>query len=47
MGVPEPRLMKLLQQLLSVHTQWFKLQHCVDPFCALMNLDAIKVLHPV
>jgi hypothetical protein len=42
-GVPEPRLMKLLEQLLTAHTSWFKLQHCADPFCGLMGLDVIKL----
>lgn len=42
-GVPEPRLIKLLEQLLTVHTSWFKLQHCADPFCSLMGLDVIML----
>ncbi|KAL2631744.1 hypothetical protein R1flu_016430 [Riccia fluitans] len=46
LGIAEPKLMKLMRNCLHMHTEWFKLQMCSDPFGELLSINALKETNP-
>ncbi|KAG6557976.1 hypothetical protein Mapa_000155 [Marchantia paleacea] len=42
LGIAEPKLMKIMRNCLYMHTEWFKLQMCSDPFGELLSINTLK-----
>ncbi|KAJ7515636.1 hypothetical protein O6H91_22G021700 [Diphasiastrum complanatum] len=42
LGIIEPKLIKIVRVTLYMHTEWFKLQRCSDPFGDLLKINALK-----
>lgn len=42
LGISEPALMKILKVTLHMHTEWFKMQMCADPFAEMLSINTIK-----
>lgn len=42
LGLPQPRLVDLMQMLLEAHQAWYHMQRCKDHFEALLSIDKLK-----
>ncbi|MCO5546584.1 hypothetical protein L7F22_000013 [Adiantum nelumboides] len=42
LGICEPALMKIMKVTLHMHTEWFKMQMCTDPFAEMLSINTMK-----
>ncbi|DBA87458.1 hypothetical protein WJX77_001718 [Trebouxia sp. C0004] len=46
LGLPQPRLLELMQMLMEAHQAWYQMQRCKDRFEGLLRIDQLKAGSP-
>lgn len=42
LGLPQPRLLELMQMLMEAHQAWYQMQRCKDRFEGLLKIDQLR-----